>query len=261
MRFSLIISRIMPYKMDPLTSGFKYLGYFLKPLGCKSNDWVWLLQKFKKRISHLYYNFLSLGGRLVLVQAVLSSLPVYWFGLAPIPISVLNKLRSLTFAFLWGSTAAKRRYDLVSSDILSRPKDFGGRGILYFPWFSIALRAKNFWLVLHNNGLWHRVLISKYLKQYSIASWLRVKNFSTQQVSVFWKGFIHTLPWIGKHLAWHVGNGKDILLGIDPIIGTQPYPELSSDFRDYLDDMGIAYLLMLTTPCLENTPTGILLKI
>ena len=32
------ISRIMPYKMDPLTSGFKYLGYFLKPLGYKSND-------------------------------------------------------------------------------------------------------------------------------------------------------------------------------------------------------------------------------
>ena len=59
---------------------------------------------------------------------------------------------------------------------------------------------------------------------------------------MFWKGFIHTLPWIGKHLAWHVGNGKDILLGIDPIIGTQPYPEFSLDFRDYLDDMGIAYL-------------------
>ena len=37
------ISRIMPYKMDPLTSRFKYLGYFLKPLGYKSNDWVWLL--------------------------------------------------------------------------------------------------------------------------------------------------------------------------------------------------------------------------
>ena len=97
-------------------------------------------------------------------------------------------------------------------------------------------------MVLHNNGLRHRVLISKSLKHHSIVSWLRVKNFSTRQVSVIWKGFILILPWIGKHLAWHVGNGKDILLDIDPIIGTFPCPELSSDFRDYLEDLGVTYL-------------------
>ena len=32
------ISRFMPYKMDPLSIGFKYLGYFLKPLGYKTSD-------------------------------------------------------------------------------------------------------------------------------------------------------------------------------------------------------------------------------
>ena len=34
------IARFMPYKMDPITIGFKYLGYHLKPLGYKSNDWL-----------------------------------------------------------------------------------------------------------------------------------------------------------------------------------------------------------------------------
>ena len=33
------ISRVLPYKMDPISMGFKYLGYFLKPLGYKINDW------------------------------------------------------------------------------------------------------------------------------------------------------------------------------------------------------------------------------
>ena len=33
------ISRFMPYQMDPLTIGFEYLGYFLKPLAYKTNDW------------------------------------------------------------------------------------------------------------------------------------------------------------------------------------------------------------------------------
>ena len=32
------IARFMPYKMDPITIGFKYLGYHLKPFGYKSND-------------------------------------------------------------------------------------------------------------------------------------------------------------------------------------------------------------------------------
>ena len=32
------ISRVFPYKMDPIATGFKYLGYFLKPIGYKVSD-------------------------------------------------------------------------------------------------------------------------------------------------------------------------------------------------------------------------------
>ena len=98
------ISRVLPYKMEPIATGFMYLGYFLKPLGYKVSDWHSLIQKMERRISHWSHKFLSLGGCLILVQAVLSSIPVYWLGLAPIPASVTNKLRSITFAFLWGSS-------------------------------------------------------------------------------------------------------------------------------------------------------------
>ena len=178
------ISRFMPYKMDPLTTGFKYLGYFLKPLGYKINDWHWLIQKYEKRICHWSHKYLSLGGRLVLVQVVLSSLPVYWLGLAPIPILVLNKLRSLTFAFLWGSTGDKCRYHLVSWEHFSWPKDSGGWGIKNLHWFSIALRVKNFWMVLQNYGLWHQVLIGKYLRNQSMVAWLRGKKFTVRGASM-----------------------------------------------------------------------------
>ena len=34
----LSIARVLPYKMDTISIGFKYLGYFLKPLGYKIND-------------------------------------------------------------------------------------------------------------------------------------------------------------------------------------------------------------------------------
>ena len=47
----LSISRVLPYKMDTISTGFNYLGYFLKPLGYKINDWLWLIQKYEKDIS------------------------------------------------------------------------------------------------------------------------------------------------------------------------------------------------------------------
>ena len=70
------IACVLPYKMEPIVSGFKYLGYFLKPLGYKVSDWNWLIQKYEKRIHTWTHKLLSLGGHLILVQAVLSSLPV-----------------------------------------------------------------------------------------------------------------------------------------------------------------------------------------
>ena len=96
------LTRVIPYKMLLITTGFKYLGFFIKPLGYRSKDWLWLVQKFEKKISLWTQKLLSLGGRLILVQSVLSSIPVYWMGLAPLPVSILHKLGSITFAFLWG---------------------------------------------------------------------------------------------------------------------------------------------------------------
>ena len=58
-------------------------------------------------------------------------------------------------------------------------------------------------------------------------------------VSVFWRGFIHTLPWIGPHLAWNVGRGTDILIGIDPVVGSHTGFFLPEDLRTYLQDLNI----------------------
>ena len=56
------ISKALPYKMEPISTGFMYLGYFLKPLGYRVRDWHWLIKKFEHRISHWAHKLLSLGG-------------------------------------------------------------------------------------------------------------------------------------------------------------------------------------------------------
>ena len=37
------IVELLPYSMAPINTGFKYLGYRLKPLGYRSFDWRWMV--------------------------------------------------------------------------------------------------------------------------------------------------------------------------------------------------------------------------
>ena len=165
--------------------GTKYLGFFLKPNGYRICDWLWLIQKMEKRICHWTYRYLSLGGRLVLLNSVLSSIPVYWMSLAPLPAAVLRKLRRLMFSFLGGSSDIKKKFHLANWNDLSWPKKCGGWGIKNLYWFNLSLRLKNLWRILHSDGLWVAVIHTKYLNGIPVIDWLRKKNFSTRSSSLF----------------------------------------------------------------------------
>ena len=165
------------------------------------------------------YRFLSMGGRLVLIRAVLSSMPVYWMALVSIPCSILDKLRELNFSFLWGSSSKAKKFHLVDWQLLARPTSHGGWGIKHLPSFSLSLRMKIFWLALNSKGIWNRLIIVKYLKNKPVHLWFKEKNFISRNASIIWRGFIFTLSWIGKGIIWKVGNGESISLGADPFIG------------------------------------------
>ena len=57
---------------------FLYLGFKIKPCGYKCRDWLWLVDRFNMRINKWTHKWLSMGGRLIMVQAELSQLMVYW---------------------------------------------------------------------------------------------------------------------------------------------------------------------------------------
>ena len=102
-----------PMEQVNIATCFKYLGFFIKPLGCLVKYWWWLIRNFEKRIMHWAHKLLSLGGRLVLIHVVLTILSVYWFALAPVPQSILKNLRQMIFDFLWGSSSTYKHYHLV----------------------------------------------------------------------------------------------------------------------------------------------------
>ena len=99
-----------PFKTEALEGGFKYLGFWLKPLDYRVTDWSWLIKKIDCKINNCTYIFLSLGGHLILLNSILGALPVYWFYLMKIPGSILQKIRSLMFNFLWGGNAGKKMH-------------------------------------------------------------------------------------------------------------------------------------------------------
>eukprot|EP00253_Pinus_taeda_P025144 PITA_25144 len=127
-----------------IDSGMKYLGFNLKPKGYKKGDWTWLLDRFYNRISGWEYRLLSLAGRLVLIQAVLSQLAIYWAHLFFLPVPVIRKMNSYAANFLWGGKSFQSKYHLVKMESISKPKQSGGWGLLDMRRMGNALLVKSY---------------------------------------------------------------------------------------------------------------------
>ena len=81
---------------------FSYLGL---PVGGKVRSkqlWNPVVANFKSKLSMWKRNYLSLGGRITLIKASLSNLPVYYMSLLRMPVAVREQLDRLRREFLWG---------------------------------------------------------------------------------------------------------------------------------------------------------------
>ena len=87
-----LFKEIFSYNFMDFLSGFKYLGYFIKVQKTTFEDWRWLLKIFDKRIKHRFNHWLNMGGRCILVKAVLESQANFWMALTAVPTSVLSKI-------------------------------------------------------------------------------------------------------------------------------------------------------------------------
>ncbi|XP_062118257.1 uncharacterized protein LOC133831865 [Humulus lupulus] len=107
--------------------------------------------------------FLSRGGRLTLIQSVLSSLLVYYLSLFRIPKNVVEVIEKLMCDFLWEGADKSGADHLVSWNEVCNSRSHGGLRI-----GNLVLRNKAFlmkWLwrfPLETLSLWHRVVKSRY---------------------------------------------------------------------------------------------------
>jgi len=71
------------------------------------------------------------------------------------------------------------------------------------------------WQIINSESLWQEVVYFKYIHPLSIMEWIHKPSQSSLEASNIWKAISQPLSLIKDGLAWKIGNGEQVRLGID----------------------------------------------
>jgi hypothetical protein len=114
---------------EPGSFLFRYLGIPIHFRKLKNGEWKIIEDRFEKKLASWLGKMLSYGDRLVLINAVLTSLPMFMLSFFEIPKGVRRRLDYFRSPVFWQSDGHKIKYRLTRWNIIRRPKDEGGLGI------------------------------------------------------------------------------------------------------------------------------------
>ncbi|XP_055836405.1 uncharacterized protein LOC129905041 [Solanum dulcamara] len=132
-----------------------YLGL---PLGASfksSGIWNGVIEKMEKRLATWKMQYLSMGGRLTLINSVLDSIPI--------PGSILKQMDRLRRRFLWEGNSLTHKYSLVKWQSVTQPKFQEGLGIRNLKLHNNSLLMKWLWRSGQiEAGFWRDITKAKY---------------------------------------------------------------------------------------------------
>lgn len=111
------------------------------------------------------------------------------------------------------------KFHLSSWKSLSLPKRAGGWDLKHLGLFILSLCAKSLWRGIFGSNLWSTVINQKYIKTFFLADWFREPVVAPAHSSPMWKNLLKSLPIIKHWISWKVGQGIQVMIGIDPIVG------------------------------------------
>lgn len=97
---------------------------------------------------------MSVGGRITLIQAVLSNLSVYNVSLFKCPMLVLNRLEKLQRNFLWQGNEPKIKFHLVDWKSVCKPRNKEGLGIKPLVHMKRAPLGKWLWKLARKGAIY-----------------------------------------------------------------------------------------------------------
>ena len=124
----------------------KYLGLPFTLGTSPPSLWLEVISKLKAKIVSLGGHWLTKDGKLVLIKAVLSSLPIFKSSLLLTPKSITAHISKILRDFLWnGGKGNQNKIHLVNWEILKRPLSEGGFQIHDPGLANLALGGKIVW--------------------------------------------------------------------------------------------------------------------
>ncbi|KAK9723760.1 hypothetical protein RND81_05G023600 [Saponaria officinalis] len=144
---------------------FRYLGVHIQDGRLKKEDYGILVEKIVSRIRGIGFRKLSYAARLVLINAVLSSLHSYWASIFIIPKGVIRRIESICWSFLWDGGSEYHRVPLMAWHKVCRPYKEGGLGVKdASAWNRAAIAKLVSWIYAKSNRLWVLWIHHLYLK-------------------------------------------------------------------------------------------------
>jgi hypothetical protein len=216
------ITRILGIAGKTQWDSFKYLGVPIFKATAKSSCWAPLVDKIKARISAWGSSWLNPAGKIVLIKSVLSSIPIYQSSILLAPKGIISKVDALLRRFLWkGGRNNDNKLPLVSWRKISRPLSEGGLQLRDLHSQNLALGAKLLWNVISGRSSWCKKAI---WKKYFSGSRLRCLDSppKTSHGSPIYSICSKAHTFFAPALTWIPGNGKQIRIWEDSIMGDPP---------------------------------------
>jgi hypothetical protein len=121
---------------------FTYLGLPLGTTRPRIHDLTPVVTRLERRLCSIS-SFLSQGARLQLVQSALSSMNTYFLCSLSVPDGINKQFERILRQCLWRDNIDTPKQSLASWDMLCKPKQNGGVGIVNFKLQNEALLLKH----------------------------------------------------------------------------------------------------------------------
>jgi hypothetical protein len=104
----------------------KYLGIPISDSKLGMGALADVAEKVAKRVPSWKGKHMSSGGRLILTNTCLTSLPTFTMGFYLLPLGTHKKMDQIRSRFYWRGAGGDFKYHMVKWEAVCRPKEFGG---------------------------------------------------------------------------------------------------------------------------------------
>lgn len=201
----------------------QYLGMPLMITNPGRPQFMPLIEKLEKQLEGWKGKLISRGGRLQLVNSVLSAIPIYFMACFRFPKWVLKRIDKIRRVFLWGkSDGNSSGISLLNWEAVCVPTKWGGLGVADLELRNISLLLRWWWrLYSEPDSLWTEVATKiRWTGAYPEGPRLWAVNGS-----FFWRQLMkikHIFHWSTE---WIIGDGMSISFWFDSWNG-QPLADL-----------------------------------